>query len=199
MPLAATIRAARPGDAGAVADIYCATLGSGYTTAHAVREEIAGRTRNIYVVAEAGGQVVGAANAMWVERPEVLDLGAVGFHDVQREVLELGRDSLRFGLLENVGVLPEHRGRGIGLALLEARLEWLRGQQVGAAYSFAWRTPVGCPAGPLLERAGFQRIRELPDFYLEDGLANGYGCPYCGRECHCSAVLYFRKWAATPS
>lgn len=199
MPLAATVRAARPSDAGAIADIYCAALGSGYTTGDAVRDDIVGRTRCVYVVAESGGRVVGAANAMWVERPEVLELGAVGFHDVQREVLELGRDALRFGLLENVGVMPEHRGRGIGFALLEARLEWLRAQQVGAAYSFAWHTPDGCPAGPLLERAGFRRIRELPDFYLEDGLANGYGCPYCGRECHCSAILYFRKWPDPPS
>jgi GNAT superfamily N-acetyltransferase len=180
-------------DAPAIAAIYCATLGPGYTTADAIAQDVAGRTRCLYVVAEVDGAVVGAANALWVERPEVLELGAVGFHDVQREVLELGRGALRFGLLENVGVLPGHRGRGLGADLLDRRLDWLRGQHVGAAYSFAWRSTAGCPAGPLLERAGFARVRELADFYLEDGLANGYGCPYCGAECHCSAILYFRR------
>lgn len=187
------VRAARAGDAAAIADIYIATLGPDYTTPDSVRDDIVGRANCLYVVGEVDGVVVGAANAMWVDRAEVLEIGSVGFHDVQVEVLELGRGAQRFGLLENVGVVPQHRGQGLGQALLQRRLEWLRDQGAGAAYSFAWHTPIGSPAAPLLERAGFNRVRELACFYLRDGLANGYGCPYCGPECHCSAILFFRS------
>jgi GNAT superfamily N-acetyltransferase len=136
--------------------------------------------------------VVGAANAIWLPRDEVPDVGVIGFAHVQQEILALGGAARRFGLLENVAVRPEHRGRGVGSALVEARLGWFRRESVGFAYSFAWKTPRGCPSEGVLARTGFRRIRELPDFYLEDGLANGYACPFCGVRCHCSAILFVR-------
>ncbi|MFZ0217088.1 MAG: GNAT family N-acetyltransferase [Candidatus Dormiibacterota bacterium] len=213
MTAAPTVRPARVADAAAISRIYCETLGAGYTTPDAIAREIAeatrlrSRSRSCWYVAErpAGGHgpfapptvaprsmqgVVGAANAVWVPRASVSELGMPGFQDVQQQLLALAPGAARFGLLENVGVLTAHRGLGIGGALTSARLAWLRGLGVSFAYSFAWHTPAGCAAEPALRRAGFQFVRELPDFYLEDGLTNGYACPWCGPACHCSARLF---------
>ena len=192
MSQAFEVRPARVADAPAISEIYCDTLGPGYTSPAVVAEELTSGPRAAYFVAEANGAVEGAANAVWVPRQEMLDIGNVGFAYVQEELLQLGAGTQRFGLLENVGVRAGHKGRGMGSALVEARLRWLEDQGVGFAYSFAWKTPEGSPAEPLLLAAGFQRIRELADFYLEDGLVNGYACPYHGAECHCSAVLLTR-------
>jgi GNAT superfamily N-acetyltransferase len=185
------IRPARVADAEAISEIYCDALGAGYTSPAVVAEELTAGPRGAYFVAEAGGAVVGAANAVWIPRQEMLEVGNVGFGYVQEQLLQLG-GTQRFGLLENVGVRPAARGQGAGSALVAARLDWLEEQGVGFAYSFAWKTPQGSPAEPLLLAAGFQRIRELADFYLEDGIVNGYACPYHGAECHCSAVLFVR-------
>jgi GNAT superfamily N-acetyltransferase len=190
--LAYRIRPAVVADAPAISEIYCDTLGPGYTSPAVVAEELTSGPRAAYFVAEANGAVEGAANAVWLPRSEMLEVGNVGFGWVQEELLRLGAGTQRFGLLENVGVRAGRRGQGMGGALVEARLRWMEEQRVGFAYSFAWKTPEGSPAEPLLLAAGFQRVRELADFYLEDGLANGYACPFHGAECHCSAVLFTR-------
>jgi GNAT superfamily N-acetyltransferase len=194
---AVQIRPARVADAAAISELYCDTLGPGYTSPAVVAEELTASPRAAYFVAEAGGTVVGAANAVWIPRQDMLEVGNVGFGYVQEELLRLGGGTQRFGLLENVGVRSPSRGRGIGGALVEVRLRWLEEQGSGFAYSFAWKTPNGSPAEPLLLTAGFRRVRELADFYLEDGLVNGYACPYHGARCRCSAVLLARTLPRT--
>ncbi|MBO0702571.1 MAG: GNAT family N-acetyltransferase, partial [Candidatus Dormibacteraeota bacterium] len=109
------------------------------------------------------------------------------------ELLRLAPRARRFGLLENVAVVPAHRRQGFAAALTRARLEWLREREVEFVYTFAWHTPEGIPAQPTLLRAGFRPLEELPDFYLEDGLRNGYACPWHGARCHCSALLCVRE------
>jgi GNAT superfamily N-acetyltransferase len=187
------VRRARPCDAAAIARLYCEALGEGYASPEAMEVELRGAGDGaFFVAASPGGEVVGAADALCIHGSALLDCGVVGFRRVQEEVLHLGGGCARFGLLQNVVVSPEWRCRGLGAALLDARLSWLRQMGAGLAYSFAWRTPQGCPASGLLTRAGFRRVREIPDFYLADGLANGYVCPFCGFACRCAAVLYVR-------
>lgn len=188
------IRPARPGDAAAIASIYSSTLGAGYLSADEASANVRDRTgRAAWFVAESDGGVVAAANALWLFRRELPRSAPPGFEHVAAELLRLAPRARRFGLLENVGVAPAYRHRGVAAALTEARLEWLRGKEVEFVYTFAWHTPDGIPAGPTLERAGFRALEELPDFYLEDGLRNGYACPWHGARCHCSAVFYVRE------
>src|SRR5205823_5527406 len=71
------IRPARVADAEAISEIYCDTLGPGYTSPAVVAEELAAGPRGAYFVAEAGGAVVGAANAVWIPRQEMLEVGNV--------------------------------------------------------------------------------------------------------------------------
>lgn len=188
------VRAAGPDDGPAVAGIYSAALGEGYLSSEEASANLRDRSgRAAWFVAEAAGRVVAAANALWIHRRELPQAAPPGFENVATELLRLAPEARRFGLLENVAVVPEHRHQGFAAALTEARLNWLRDWEVEFVYTFAWHTPDGIPAWPTLERAGFQALQELPDFYLEDGLRNGYSCPWHGARCHCSALLCVRE------
>lgn len=188
------IRPARPDDAAAIASIYSSTLGAGYLSEEQASANLRDRTGSAaWFVAESDGRVVAAADALWLSRHELTDSVMPGFEHVGAELLRLAPRARRFGLLENIGVLPAYRRRGFAAALTEARLEWLRGKEVEFVYTFAWHTPEGVPALATLERAGFRSLEELPDFFLEDGLRNGYTCPWHGARCHCSALLCARE------
>ncbi len=188
------VRPARPADAVAIAAIYSAGLGAGYLSAAEAAANLRDRTaRAAWFAADADGRVVAAANALWLPRHELRHSAPPGFEQVAADLLRLAPRARRFGLLENVAVVPAYRRQGFAAALTEARLEWLRDQEVEFVYTFAWHTPEGIPAGPTLERAGFRAIGELPDFYLEDGLRNGYTCPWHGARCRCSALLCVRE------
>lgn len=194
------VRPARLEDAEAIAAIYSATLGAGYLSAEEAAANLRDRTGHAaWFVAEVGGRVVAAANALWLLRDQLPQSAPPGFEQVAGRLLRLAPAARRFGLLENVGVVPALRHRGLAAALTDARLEWLRGQEVEFVYTFAWHTPEGIPAQPTLERAGFRALEELPDFYLEDGLRNGYACPWHGARCHCSALLCVRELAPLAS
>lgn len=191
------VRRARPIDAAAIADIYSATLGDGYLDQAEAAASLRDRTAPAaWFVAEADGRVVAAADALWLRRRELHQAAPPGFEEVAAELLRMAPRASRFGLLENVGVVPADRHRGFAAALTEARLEWLRREDVEFVYTFAWHTPEGILARPTLERAGFRPLRELPDFYLEDGLRSGYTCPWHGARCHCSALLCVRELEA---
>lgn len=188
------VRPARPDDAPAIAKIYSGALGDGYLSADEASANVRDRSgRAAWFVAEMDGRVVGAANALWLLRREVPSAAPPGFGEVAGELLRLAPGARRFGLLENVAVVPAYRHQGFAAALTQARLEWLREREVEFVYTFAWHTPEGIPARPTLERAGFRAVEELPDFYLEDGLRNGYACPWHGARCHCSALLCVRE------
>lgn len=188
------VRGARPPDAAAIAAIYSSTLGAGYLSPAEAAANLRDRTGSVaWFVGEADGRVVAAANALWLSRRDLPRSAPPGFEHVAAELLRLAPRARRFGLLENVAVVPAYRHRGLAAALTEARLEWLRGKEVDFVYTFAWHTPEGIPAGATLERAGFRALEELPDFYLEDGLRNGYACPWHGARCRCSAVLCVRE------
>lgn len=188
------VRPARTGDADAVAGIYTAALGDGYLSAEEAAVNIGDPgDRAVWFVAEVGVQVVAAANALWIARRELPYAAPPGFEHVMSGLLRLAPKARRFGLLENVAVAPAYRRQGFAAALTGARLTWLREQEVEFVYTFAWHTPEGIPARPTLERAGFFAARELPDFYLEDGLRSGYACPWHGTRCHCSALLCVRE------
>lgn len=188
------VRPARPGDAPAIAEIYSGALGEGYLGANEAAANLRDRSgRTAWFVAEADGRVVAAANALWLLRREVPSAAPPGFERVAGDLLRLALRARRLGLLENVAVVPAYRHRGFAAALTQARLDWLREREVEFVYTFAWHTPEGIPARATLERAGFRAVEELPDFYLEDGLRNGYACPWHGARCHCSALLCVRE------
>lgn len=69
------------------------------------------------------------------------------------------RATPRYGGIQNVGVLAEHRGRGIGSALVNAAL--LGFQQIGLRRAYLEVTAQNSSAIELYERLGFRRAKTL--------------------------------------
>ena len=189
MPQGFVVRPGTPADAGAIAAIYAQVLYDGCYTKAEVETEMR-RRQGVFFVAEADGQTIGAGNATWASPRSTLDAANIGTRAAQRRILAAASGAGRIGSLDNVGVLPSWRGRGVARALVDARLRWLQSQGVGFVYSWGWKSPEGCHIEKTLRSAGLQALAEVPDFYLQDGLAKAYSCPYCGPICHCSAILF---------
>ena len=138
------------------------------------------------------GALVGAAIAEICTGRTVVDI----FPDNQRWIAELlpFKPREKVGELQMLAVEPGARSRGIGRALLKARIDRLEAQGVKRLIAFAWTSEQGgCHAGPLLEEAGLRPLVTVERFYEAETLENGVGCPVCGHDgCRCAAVIYIR-------
>ncbi len=63
------------------------------------------------------------------------------------------------GAIQNVGVVPEYRGRGLGQALLRQALEGF--YQAGLRRAYLEVTAENAPAVQLYRSVGFRRIKVL--------------------------------------
>jgi GNAT superfamily N-acetyltransferase len=89
---------------------------------------------------------------------------------------------------------PAFRGRGIGRALFEARLEWATAHGADMVFALGWERRNGRTSRPLFEANDFV---EIP---IHDGYYEGMreSCPDCGAwpnndvVCECDAVLWAR-------
>jgi len=69
------------------------------------------------------------------------------------------RDKRGFGAIQNVGVTPQHRGRGLGRQLIAATLSGF--QSAGLRRAYLEVTAQNRDAVRLYERIGFRRVRTL--------------------------------------
>jgi ribosomal protein S18 acetylase RimI-like enzyme len=184
-----TVRSATAADATAIAAIYASTLYDGACTTGEILSELR-RRQGAYFVAVADGQVIAAGNASYSTPRALLASSNVGMRAAQQRILAVAGPAERIGGLENVGVLPAWRGQGVARALVSARLDWLRAHGANFVHSWGWKSPEGCHIEKTLRASGFKPLLEVKDFYLKDGLAKDYSCPFCGPLCHCSAILF---------
>lgn len=97
----------------------------------------------------------------------------------------------RIGLLDTVAVAPGMTGRGLGSALVDEARARFRARKVRVWATAAWKSPEGVTVSTILARAGMQPFTEVPDFWREASLSQGFRCPACGTPpCTCSAVMY---------
>lgn len=159
------------------------SLGAGFVGT-ADLEELTKRN-GVLVRAHAGtGGLLGAATA------RVLDQRTL--HGVQERLRTAGvRIDLvgnLVGELKSAAVIPTARGRGIGSAMIAARLEFLRARRCAMVLCASWATD-GQSSKGLLEAAGFQQVAVIPGYWSDEQLAAGYLCPSCGQECSCTAFV----------
>lgn len=69
------------------------------------------------------------------------------------------RDRHGFGAVQNLGIIPEHRGRGLGGALLLAAMHGFQGAGLGRAFLEVTAQNVG--AIRLYQRLGFSKVRTI--------------------------------------
>ena len=95
---------------------------------------------------------------------------------------------LWFGVVD-----PAWRGRGIGRAMFDRRVEWAREQGASMAVAFGWER-AGASSRPLFEADDWIPVQRFPDYYAE----HRDSCPDCGAwpsnesVCECEMTLWAR-------
>ena len=158
-------------------------LGEGY-----VSEEFFLKTdesdRSFIKVAEVDGKLVGFAIALVRDPDEIREMLRVS---IPRHLSRA--DSI--GVIKTIAVAPAQHGRGIGTRLAESCVEEFRRRGVRAVCSIAWKRGAKVNIRGVLERQGFLSFAEVPDYWREESMRDGFDCPECGTPpCQCSAVLY---------
>ena len=95
--------------------------------------------------------------------------------------------------LEAMAVEPLARRRGIGRALIEARLGFAGSVGAGAAVAVSWLSGRESSSLTVFRALGFEESEAVPDFYLEESIRDGWTCPVCKKPCRCSAVFTWRR------
>jgi diaminopimelate decarboxylase len=99
-----------------------------------------------------------------------------------------------FSAYEQIGyrsltaVSADFEGRGIASLLVEKGLELLSGK-VEVVVCDAWKSETNF-IGNILERNGYEPVREIPFYWNSDSIKTGYSCKACGNPCSCTAVIY---------
>ncbi|MDP4537445.1 GNAT family N-acetyltransferase [Alkalimonas collagenimarina] len=89
---------------------------------------------------------------------------------------------------KSVAVEPGCQGQGIGSALLQASVDVLQQQGAKAGLAHLWQQSPGNSAVRYFTKAGGKLIAVHQDKWLALSLNDGYFCPVCQGECHCSAA-----------
>jgi ribosomal protein S18 acetylase RimI-like enzyme len=167
-------------------------LGPGYLIAADLRALVAADESEAGVyVALADGAVAGAA---LVDRAPVdvvarisAEAGAAGHPRPDLATRRVGR--LRTG-----AVRPPYRRRGIGRALMEARLDRLRATGCTAVVALAWLSGDRDTSVGLLRAHGLERVAEIPGYWQADPPDSGPPCPVCAWPCRCVAAVHVALW-----
>ncbi|QLH83783.1 GNAT family N-acetyltransferase [Halosimplex pelagicum] len=85
-------------------------------------------------------------------------------------------------------VREDWEGKGIGSALMDARLRFTRKISVDSAIGTAWLRPHTVDSSILFEKMGFERLDTIENFYQT--IDDERDCPDCGTPCGCSAGIY---------
>ena len=100
------------------------------------------------------------------------------------------------GSVEALAVSPAARRAGVGRKLLLDSLEWCREQGCRDVVAISWISGSTGSSAPLFAAAGFTMGETIEDFYLDDSLREGWGCPVCGAGCHCAGELVYLRLRA---
>ncbi|QOD05663.1 GNAT family N-acetyltransferase [Pseudarthrobacter sp. BIM B-2242] len=141
---------------------------------------------SILVRAESDGVLLGAATAHILDDAAKARLAA-RLRTANYPETDLA--GLRVGELKASAVAPGARRRGIGTALVEARMDFLRGAGCSIVTVASWIStdPRSSSLG-LLARHGFEPIVRIRGYWSK-GSFTEYPCPDCGLACLCSAMI----------
>ena len=176
---ALSVRVPAVADIPALVGVLNTNLGSGLYSAVALERDLDQPTARV-LAAYAEETLVGGAVSRLLEP---VDVGYYErFGNTARAVFVTGP----IGSIEALAVSPAARRAGVGRGLLLDSLAWCRGQGCMVAVAISWMSGASGISAPLFAVAGFTMGETIADFYLEDSLRGGWGCPVCGPGCRCA-------------
>ncbi len=95
------------------------------------------------------------------------------------------------GSFSTLCVKEELQGQGIGKAISEKRLQYLKGKKVPFILGVSWVSGKKHTSDRVFEKMGFRPVNKVEKFFVETSLKKPFECPGClEHPCSCSAILY---------
>lgn len=96
------------------------------------------------------------------------------------------------GFIKTIAIDSAYKNQGFGSILIQESIKQLEKLGVSRFVSTAWKHAGIINIGSILERFGFVKHTELPNYWYESSIKEGFNCPQCGNPCHCSCVIYVK-------
>ena len=104
------------------------------------------------------------------------------------------KDFERVGAIKTGSVKKDYQGRGIGTELNNEVISELQEKKINIVYTIGWIKNGKAAISGIMDRMGFEKVKELNDYWKEESLKQGYCCSACGEPpCNCSAALFVKK------
>jgi GNAT superfamily N-acetyltransferase len=88
--------------------------------------------------------------------------------------------------LDKFIVEPSYQRSGVGSALYHEAIKLLPPRKM---YATCWKESPHPGIIPFLEQMGWTIASEIPNYWYQESIDNGYSCARCGNPCLCTAVV----------
>ena len=182
-----TVKKAEIADFAGVVKIADKKLGEGYLTKERLEKTLDKDLSDEMLVAveNATGKVIAFSLYKHISYAEA---EALGGGNTFRPLMFSGE----IGYLATVATKEGYEGLGVASTLVEKSLAQMAQKGVHTFFSTAWKHQGVINIGSILEGFGFKKEVELPKYWYESSIREGYMCPQCGNPCTCSCVIYVK-------
>ncbi len=96
------------------------------------------------------------------------------------------------GYIATVATKEGYEGFGVASELVSRSMALMSQKGVNVFFSTAWKHQGIINIGSVLSNLGFKKELEIPKYWYESSLREGYLCPQCGNPCVCSCVIFVK-------
>lgn len=181
------VRKAVASDFASVIKIADKRLGEGYLTKSRL-EKILDKTLSddmLVAVESATGKIIAFSLFKHISYDEAKKLGG----DKEFRPLMFSDE---IGYIATVATKEGYEGLGVASTLIEKSMAQMTQKGVQVFFSTAWKHQGIVNIGSVLSSLGFKKELEIPKFWYESSLREGYMCPQCGNPCVCSCVIFIK-------
>jgi len=141
-------------------------------------------------IAVKGGEVIGYLNFEIQERVKIDEYLNIPRKDYPPRL----KDAEKAGAIKAGSVKKKYQHRGVGTELNRKVLDKLEKEKINLAYTLGWIKEGEAAISGIMEKFGFEKIKELEEYWKEDSLDKGYSCSLCGEPpCTCSADIFVKE------
>ncbi len=181
------IRLAKVSDFPSITRIADNQLGKNYITEESLKEILSDDDSTFCLVAynSQNSKVAGFCISKQISYSELKEI------TYGKDINELKFEN-HIGIIKTVAVDERSKNLGLGSMLVGESLSTMEKQGVTSFASPAWKHAGIINIASILEKCGFEHAIEIPNYWYESSIREGFNCPQCGNPCHCSCVIYIK-------
>lgn len=122
--------------------------------------------------------------------------GIINYDEVKKitkgEDINVLKFTPQIGLIKTIAVDEAYKNLGLASNLITNIIDELSNKNISCFISPAWKHQGITNIENVLEKQGFIKTIEIPNYWYESSIKEQFECPQCGNPCHCSCVIYVK-------